>query len=187
MASLYDFTLEDIFQHANIEDVYEDPAEENYEITFVMRESKRRYTVAGHTLTEAIESGVRVIDEQLTIDRLRSEGLNDDDISRLSVRTGEDSANEAIDQFAEPAQVWNRGYLAGLEDAARTIGTAVLDSARNPIALSAAAQPVAGEPVTGTVSTRDDEFRVDSTAVLEKHPLIKVIYAPVAIVQGDDA
>lgn len=137
--------LNDLFAYADIDEVSEDAESGHVVIEFWLRETRDQHVVYGSDLDAALEEAREVIQHELTLSDLRREGLTDDDIARL--------AQDRV----EPGEVWNRGYNAGVNDAAMH---------------STPAQPAFAEP-----------FSIDTTTIMDQHPLIYVVYRPIAIFQ----
>lgn len=163
-------SLDELVQYADLDDFTED--EEGVEITFTMRGSHTRRTVFGRDLGEAMEQAREAVLTELTLADLRAEGLQDEDIVRLV-------ATRVVDAALGEEEVWGRGYEAGVADAARN---AILAQQAIAASMQQPAMATAAEPFTS-----GDIVKVgDPSAILAQHPLISVVYAPVAIVQDRD-
>lgn len=90
-------TLDGLFRYADIDDVFED--RETIQIAFTVRGSRNRFAVEGETLVAALMQAEQIVRKDQTLERLRDEGLNDEDIDRLS-------DGSLIDE------AWQRGWMA---------------------------------------------------------------------------
>ena len=158
-------TLNDLFRDADILEVMEDDG--GVSLSFWLRETRDQHDAFGPTLDDAVEVASDIVMRDLTLSDLQERGLSDADLDRLS-------ANRFIDAEVEAA--WDRGFEAGVMDTV-TSERAALDAIRT----IHAERPITNEPATTAVA--EPFGTVDTQAVLNAHPLITVVYAPVAIVQ----
>ena len=98
-------TLEGLFRYADIEDVFED--RETVQIAFTVRESRNRFAVEGESLMAALTMAEQIVRKDQTLERLRDEGLTDEDIERI---TDGRTAGDLIDE------AWQRGWMARAQE-----------------------------------------------------------------------
>ena len=126
------FTLEELFRHADIDDLTEE--DEYTELVFTMRGSRGEGVnrIAGYNLDDVLDQARLAVNRYLTLEGLRREGLTDADIDRLA---------------DDRAEIWERGYIAGATDSAQVIAEQAL---RAP-AQSAPVMAAAGEPIASSL------------------------------------
>lgn len=129
------FTLEDLFFHADIDDVTEE--DDHTELVFTLRNDRlNTHTVEGATLAECLGEAERIVKRQQAFVEIQRNGLTD----------------QHLDAIASPGEIWNRGYYAGVRDTVELVGVETLRATSLP------AEAVAAEPVTVTQNTPDDTY-----------------------------
>lgn len=129
------FTLEDLFYHADIDDVSDE--DDGTTIVFTLRgtQGTESHIVQGSNLEDALDQAERTVNRANVMRDLHREGLTDADIDRLAA-----SKN---DQYQEDTEAWYRGFTAGALDAAELIAANALQTA----ATSAPVMAAAAEPI----------------------------------------
>lgn len=101
-------SLDGLFRYADIDEVTDDHDGSAVYISFTLRNSRRRFSVEGKDLPDALAIAEEITRRDRTLEELRREGLTDEDIDRLSV-----DVPELLDE------AWQRGYAAAMQDSER--------------------------------------------------------------------
>jgi hypothetical protein len=184
-------SLDELFVFADIDDVSEAP---NGEIVleFTMREQfgGQRITVSEETIEDALELARTSVRREIRLNMLKEEGLTLDDIDKL---LAQEEAQDAVaraeylaaerggieDYFADTEEIWQRGY-----DAARLDILERLDEIGVDPKVVFGHGPAVSEPVAAAAAEPVEPLQTGGVELLmQGHPLISVVYMPVAIAQ----
>lgn len=195
-------SLDELFVFADIDDVSEG-IKGDVVLEFTMRQQfgSARLEVHGDTIEEALEHARTDIRREIRLNMLKEEGLTVADIDKIIaqeeaedaaarvayLKAGEREEDGVADHLTDAehaeAAAWDRGYDAARQDLLERLNAAGIDPKVmfNPEALFAATS----EPAVATAAEPVEALEIGGVELLmQGHPLISVVYMPVAITQS---
>lgn len=191
-------SLDELFVFADIDDVSE-AVGGGVILEFTLRSQfgSGRLEVSGETIEEALELARTAVRREIRLNMLKEEGLTMADIDKIIAGDeAEDAAaraewlsaqerpEETVDYLtdAEHAEgaAWDRGYDAARQDVIERLHANGIDPG-----VLFGKQPAVSEPALAAAAEPFTALDISATELLlQGHPLISVVYMPVALTQS---